>query len=68
MVLVKKKDVSFYMLKITQEGHKKLVIDVASRDGKNTRDFFAKKLKHNTHRNKFTYLKCTAQFSQTEYI
>ena len=26
------------MLKITQEGHKKLVIEVASRDGKNTRE------------------------------
>ena len=34
----KKKDVSFYMLKITQEGHKKPVIEVASRDGKNTRE------------------------------
>ena len=33
-----KKDVSFYMLKITQEGHKKPVIEVASRDGKNTRE------------------------------
>ena len=33
-----KKDVSFYMLKITQEGHKKLVIEIASRDGKNTRE------------------------------
>ena len=66
----KKKDVSFYMLKITQEGHKKLVIEVASRDGKNTREeiFFGKKLNHNTHTNKFTYHKCTAQFSQTEYI
>ena len=44
MVRVKKKDVSFYMLKITQEGHKKLVIEVASRDGKNTREeiFLAK--------------------------
>ena len=33
-----KKDVGFYMLKITQEGHKKLVIEIASRDGKNTRE------------------------------
>ena len=31
-----KKDVSFYMLKITQEGHKKLVTEVASREGKDT--------------------------------
>lgn len=33
----KKKDVSFYMLKITQEGHKKLVTEVASREGKDTK-------------------------------
>ena len=32
-----KKDVSFYMLKITQEGHKKLVTEVALREGKDTK-------------------------------
>ena len=58
------------MLKITQEGHKKLITEVALREGKDTRGeiFFGKKLKHNTHTNRFTYPKCTAQFSQTEYI
>ena len=35
--------------KITQEGHKKLVTEVASREGKGTRgETFCKKLKHNT--------------------
>ena len=30
-------DVSFHMLKITQEGHKKLVTEVALREGKDTK-------------------------------
>ena len=33
----KKKDVRFYMLKITREGHKKLVTEVALREGKDTK-------------------------------
>ena len=72
MILVnKKKDISFYILKIIQERHKKLIAEVVLREGKDTRRyffFFGKKLKHNMHTNNFTYHNCTAQVSQTEYI
>ena len=69
--LIKKKRCKLYKLKITQGRHRKLVTEVALREGKDTRGeifFFGKKMKPNTHTNKFTYHKCTAQFSQTEYI